>query len=227
MITGSNGVGKTAVARVLSGLWAPGNEGKVHRPGKGDVFVVPQRAYMVTGSLLDQIIYPHTYPLFVQSGRTKEELMEILKAVHLAYLPAREGGWETRKEWRDVLSGGEKQRMGMARVFYHKPKFAILDECTSAVSSDVEGQMYEHAKSLGITLITISLRPSLAKYHTQLLTLLGDGTGNWTLARIGTAEARMGIDREIGMLESKLKEVDQWEQRVKELEILLGPEGVA
>ncbi|KAI0293974.1 ABC transporter transmembrane region 2-domain-containing protein [Russula brevipes] len=226
MITGSNGVGKTAVARVLSGLWAPGNEGKVHRPARGDVFVVPQRAYMVIGSLLDQMIYPHTYPQFVQSGRTNEELTEILDAVHLAYLPTREGGWETRKEWRDVLSGGEKQRMAMARVFYHRPKFAILDECTSAVSSDVEGQMYEHAKSLGITLITISLRPSLAKYHTQLLTLSGDGTGSWALARIGTAEARMGIDREIGMLESKLKEVERWERRVKELEVLLGPEGV-
>ncbi|KAF8500218.1 ABC transporter transmembrane region 2-domain-containing protein [Russula emetica] len=226
MITGSNGVGKTAVARVLSGLWAPGNAGTVYRPGRGDLFVVPQRAYMVTGSLLDQIIYPHTYTRFVQSGRTKEELVEILEAVHLAYLPAREGGWETRKEWRDVLSGGEKQRMAMARVFYHNPKFAILDECTSAVSSDVEGQMYEHAKSLGITLITISLRPSLAKYHTQLLTLSGDGTGGWTLARIGTAEARIGIDREIGMLESKLKEVEQWERRVKELEVLLGPQGV-
>jgi len=226
MITGSNGVGKTAVARVLSGLWAPGNAGTVHRPGRGEVFVVPQRAYMVTGSLLDQIIYPHAYVQFVHSGRTKEELMEILKAVHLAYLPAREGGWETRKEWRDVLSGGEKQRMAMARVFYHRPKFAILDECTSAVSSDVEGQMYEHAKSLGITLITISLRPSLAKYHTQLLTLSSDGTRSWTLARIGTAEAWIGIDREIGMLESKLKEVERWEIRVKEIEALLGPEGV-
>lgn len=56
MITGSNGVGKTAVARVLSGLWAPGNAGKVHRPRRGEVFVVPQRAYMVTGSLLDQYV---------------------------------------------------------------------------------------------------------------------------------------------------------------------------
>jgi ATP-binding cassette subfamily D (ALD) long-chain fatty acid import protein len=56
MITGSNGVGKTAVARVLSGLWAPGNAGKVHRPGRGEVFVVPQRAYMVAGSLLDQYV---------------------------------------------------------------------------------------------------------------------------------------------------------------------------
>ncbi|KAH9992281.1 ABC transporter transmembrane region 2-domain-containing protein [Russula vinacea] len=223
MITGSNGVGKTAVARVLSGLWAPGNAGKVHRPGRGEVFVVPQRAYMVTGSLLDQIIYPHAYTQFVQSGRTKEELTEILEAVHLAYLPAREGGWETRKEWRDVLSGGEKQRMAMARVFYHRPKFAILDECTSAVSSDVEGQMYEHAKSLGLhSLLYLFGLPSLAKYHTQLLTLSGDGTRSWTLARIGTAEARIGIDREIGMLESKLKEVEQWELRVKEIEGLLG-----
>ena len=55
MITGSNGVGKTAVARVLAGLWAAQGSGEVQRPrGKEGVFVVPQRAYMVTGTLLDQ-----------------------------------------------------------------------------------------------------------------------------------------------------------------------------
>lgn len=61
-----------------------------------------------------RIIYPHSYAQFVQSGRTIEELLEILDAVNLAYLPSREGGWNTRKEWRDVLSGGEKQRVSFS-----------------------------------------------------------------------------------------------------------------
>ncbi|CAL1709088.1 unnamed protein product [Somion occarium] len=222
MITGSNGVGKTAVARVLAGLWAPYGEGVVRRPeGNKGVFVVPQRSYMVVGSLLDQIIYPHSYAQFLGSGRTHEELMDILTAVNLEYIPSREGGWSTRKEWRDVFSGGERQRMGMARVFYHRPQFAILDECTSAVSSDVEGRMYEHAKALGITLITISLRPSLTKYHNRLLTINGDGSGSWSLSQVGTAEERMELDREIIALEGKLSEVGDWEKRVRELNKLL------
>lgn len=117
MITGSNGVGKTAVARILAGIWAPQGDGAdVRLPadgadGRRAVFVVPQRAYMVTGSLLDQIIYPHSYPQYLKSGKTEKDLMEILEKVFLAYLPEREGGWTTRKEWRDVLSGGEKQRV--------------------------------------------------------------------------------------------------------------------
>ena len=65
----------------------------------------------------ERIIYPHTYPQFVRAGRSERELMEILEAAHLAYLPEREGGWMTRKEWRDVLSGGEKQRVSGA-CFY-------------------------------------------------------------------------------------------------------------
>jgi ABC-type uncharacterized transport system fused permease/ATPase subunit len=51
---------------------------------------------------------------------TDEDLVEILKQVDLAYLLKREGGWDVVKEWADVLSGGEKQRLGMARIFYKK-----------------------------------------------------------------------------------------------------------
>jgi ATP-binding cassette subfamily D (ALD) long-chain fatty acid import protein len=47
------------------------------------------------------------------------------------YLVEREGGWGTVKEWGEVLSLGEQQRLGMARLFFHRPRFAILDECTS------------------------------------------------------------------------------------------------
>ena len=64
-----------------------------------------------------RIIYPDAYPDFVKSGRTLDELVGILTAVNLAYLPGREGGWTTRKEWRDVLSGGEKQRVSDLRYF--------------------------------------------------------------------------------------------------------------
>lgn len=57
------------------------------------------------------MIYPHTKEDMIEAGRTEEELMKILEVVHLAYIPGREGGWDTKKEWKDVFSGGEKQRV--------------------------------------------------------------------------------------------------------------------
>jgi len=53
----------------------------------------------------------------LREGRTDKELLEILEVVHLAYIPDREGGWETKKEWKDVFSGGEKQRVGGSQYF--------------------------------------------------------------------------------------------------------------
>ena len=57
----------------------------------------------------------------------------------------------------------------------------------------------------------------MTKYHAHLLTITGDGKGSWTLTKLGTAEERMGIDREILALEEKLAEVEGWEKRVKDL----------
>lgn len=97
--------------------------------------------------------------------KTDADIAQHLERVQLSYLLQREQGWDTVADWMDVLSGGEKQRIAMARLFYHQPQFAILDECTSAVSVDVEGSMYQYCRDVGITLFTVSHRKSLWTHH--------------------------------------------------------------
>ncbi|ORY46787.1 hypothetical protein BCR33DRAFT_753456 [Rhizoclosmatium globosum] len=175
MITGPNGSGKTSVARILSSLW-PHFTGHLSRPVESlsEIMYIPQRPYLPIGTLRQQIIYPQTLDEFEESGRSDEDLYQVLRTVHLAYIPDREGGLDSMKEWKDVFSGGEKQRMQLARLFYHSPRFVVLDEATSAVSSDVEALLYNSCKEAGMTVITISHRPTLFKYHSFMLKL-GEG----------------------------------------------------
>lgn len=81
--------------------------------------------------------------------------------------------------WGDELSLGEQQRLGMARLFYHRPKFAILDECTSAVTTDMEERFAAKVRAMGTSCITISHRPALVAFHDVVLSL--DGEGGWTV----------------------------------------------
>jgi ATP-binding cassette subfamily D (ALD) protein 3 len=175
LIMGNNGSGKTALLRAMIGLW-PLAGGSVTRPPLTEFVFVPQRTYLPHGNLREQLIFPDTAEDAVRRGVTDERLMEMVEAVGLTSVVIREGGLDGFKSWHEVLSGGERQRVAFVRVLYHRPAFAVLDEATSAVSQEIEPAMYTAAQRCGTTLVTVSHRDSLKKFHSKLVVLNGDGT---------------------------------------------------
>ena len=182
LLTGHNGAGKSSIFRCLGGLWEA-KSGTITKPGcllseglheTGGVYYLPQKPYNVTGTLIEQIAYPVKQGGCGSALRdilTDEQMREILGEVDLVYLMDQHGV-DKEVAWGEVLSLGEMQRMAMARLLFHKPDFAILDECTSAVSGEMERRLYETIlRTRGTSFITISHRPVLKMYHDQLLTI--------------------------------------------------------
>jgi ATP-binding cassette, subfamily D (ALD), peroxisomal long-chain fatty acid import protein len=214
LVVGPNGCGKSSLFRILGGLW-PVYGGTVHKPPFSDIFYIPQRPYLSRGSLRHQIIYPDGIRTMRSKGVSDADLLAVLRILNLEHLvELYDEGWDAEAEWRDVLSGGLQQRVAMARLFYHRPRYAILDECTSSVTLDTEKVMYDNAKSLGITLMTVSHRRSLWKYHSRILQF--DGQGHYVFTKLD-ADKRLKLEDEKEDLDVLLRQVPEIERRIQEL----------
>ena len=180
LIVGQSGAGKSSLLRAIAGLWHSGT-GRLARPELGEMLFLPQRPYMILGSLRSQLLYPNS-----SSEVDEEKLRRVLAAVNLADLPERLGGFDADLDWAEILSLGEQQRLAFARLLLTAPRYAILDEATSALDLDNEQHLYEQLQATKTTFVSVGHRVSLVKYHQQVLELLGDGS--WRL--VSTEEYR-------------------------------------
>eukprot|EP01006_Ploeotia_vitrea_P066136 TRINITY_DN94398_c0_g1_i1.p1 TRINITY_DN94398_c0_g1~~TRINITY_DN94398_c0_g1_i1.p1 ORF type:complete len:723 (+),score=353.56 TRINITY_DN94398_c0_g1_i1:16-2184(+) len=169
MLKGPNGCGKSSMFRTIGGLWTC-HGGELHKPARASIFYVPQEPYIGAGSLLDQIIYPDTLAEMTAKNTTVEDLEELLRKLELDSLLH-----DVNKRPRKLtdpcppLSGGQRQWIGMVRMLYHQPTFAILDECTNAVDKRRERMLYSSAKDLDITLLSVTHGDALREFHTHVL----------------------------------------------------------
>jgi putative ATP-binding cassette transporter len=168
MIVGESGSGKSSLLRVIAGLWRTGG-GTIHRPRPADILFLPQQPYMLLGSLRSQLCYPH-----MARPVGDAELLALLRNVNLPDLAERSGGLDAELDWHKVLSIGEQQRLAFARLLLARPRFAILDEATSALDAANEASLYGQLAETRATLISVSHRASLLKYHAQVLELTND-----------------------------------------------------
>ena len=173
LIRGPSGCGKSSLLRAIVGLWDAGS-GKIMRPPLEQMLFLPQRPYMVLGTLRDQLLYPH-----MDESIEDTYLSRILIQVNLPDLERQHGGFDTEQNWAQVLSLGEQQRLIFARLLINKPRYAVLDEATSALDAQNEKQLYQQLRDSGMTFLSVGHRESLSDYHQSILDISTDRT--WSL----------------------------------------------
>ena len=173
LVVGPSGCGKTSFLRTVSGLWPP-SSGYVERPPEGELLFIPQKPYMLLGSLREQLCYPLAPDRF-----SDDQLRHVLEQVMLAELVQRYPDLDIKQDWPRLLSLGEQQRLAFARLLLSSPRFVVLDEATSALDVNTERHLYKLLAEREMALVSVGHRPTLTSFHELVLEL--DGTGGWRL----------------------------------------------
>ena len=169
LVRGPSGSGKTSILRAIAGLWYTGR-GEIERPSLMETLFLPQRPYLILGTLRDQLCYP-------RAGRVDDDdLNKALAEVNLADLPRRHRGFDLELDWASILSPGEQQRLAFARLLINRPRYAFLDEATAALDRANQERLYRLLRTMGITFISVSHDPELVRYHDEVLELIGDAS---------------------------------------------------
>jgi len=181
LLSGPSGSGKSTLFRAISGLW-PYGEGRIARPDRADVMVIPPKPYIPIATLRSAVTYPAV------SGTYGDE--DIRAALTDAHLGALTGELDHEEVWSQRLSSGEQQRLALARALLRRPDWLLLDESTSAVEEKLEAELYAMlAKRLPkTTIISIGHRSTLASLHRRHLEMTPEGD-HFTLRDVAKADA--------------------------------------
>lgn len=176
VIIGQTGSGKSSLLRAMAGLWRRGS-GTLTMPPADQMLFLPQRPYMILGTLRDQLLYPHGDELQIED----DVLRAALDRASLPDLLEKHGGLDASKDWGKVLSLGEQQRIGFARILIAKPEFVFLDEATSAVDPATEATLYGLLVETGATIVSVAHRSAAWAFHDKILSINPDGS--WDLKK--------------------------------------------
>ena len=164
LISGSSGSGKSTLFRALAGIW-PFGHGRVLIPAGARVLFLPQKPYIPIATLRDAVKYPDE-----SSTANDAEIVQALEAARLGHLAGR---LDEEAHWSNILSGGEQQRLAIARALVFKPDWLFLDEATASLDEANEAAVYSVLKERlpQATVVSIGHRPSLRQWHETRLDL--------------------------------------------------------